>query len=76
MSTWRPAGDECPIPPRPAAEIDRCSPCPYVRGASLSDAGWRINCNWPRNGSEVWTPPAPLDDLPAHEIARRVKESA
>jgi len=58
----------------PAVSMALCQPCVYFRGASSvtgdGTGGWRIVCNWPRNGSEVWEPQRPLDDLPADEIAR------
>jgi hypothetical protein len=50
-----------------------CQPCPYFRGAaSVTGNPWAIVCNWPRNGSQVWEPQRPLDDLPAADIARLV----
>lgn len=73
--TTRTYDDTCPIPPLPAVHMDLCQPCPYFRGATsiTGRPGWRIVCNWPRNGSEVWEPQRPLDDLPADEIARRAR---
>jgi len=57
--------------------MDICQPCDYFRGASSPPgvAGWKINCNWPRNGSDFWQPSAPLDDLAPEAIRRLVGQN-
>ena len=67
MSTWRPYGEDCPE--GPPVHMDLCQPCPYFRGASSLSKGWKINCNWPRNGSDLALRES-LDDLTPAEIAR------
>jgi len=58
MSEWRSTGTRCPLDEAPL-DLDKCAPCVYYRGASLATRppdepqGWRICCNWPRNGCEV-----------------------
>lgn len=60
MSEWRPTGTPCPIDEQPL-DFDKCHTCPYFRGASLPPRtrGWKINCNWPRNGSHIARQPVP-----------------
>lgn len=73
MSIWRETGEDCPIPGNLPVSLDVCAPCPYFRGASMvtGKKSWKINCNWPRNGSALWAPRAlPMDDLSAEEIRR------
>jgi hypothetical protein len=62
--TWRLPDDECPENPSLTAHMDICQPCPYFRGASTFTGrkGWKINCNWPRNGSSLAVRES-LDDM-------------
>lgn len=57
MAEWRETNTLCPLDEQPL-NITKCSPCRFFRGASLSGPRryWRVNCNFPRNGSEVYTP--------------------
>lgn len=62
MAEWRATHSDCPLGGE--AHMDRCQPCLFFRGASLSDsrAGWRISCNWPRSGSYIAPDPTPLPE--------------
>lgn len=75
MSEWRETGSECPKDDSQVA-MSVCQPCPFFRGASTLTGrpGWNINCNWPRNGSEIAVrrPAGPLDDQDAETIRRFV----
>ena len=68
MSRWRQQDEECPAAPV-LVHMDVCQPCPYFRGASSRTGrdGWNVNCNWPRNGSNLALRES-LDDLPATAI--------
>jgi hypothetical protein len=53
---WRRSGSACPTDNRPI-DMDRCSPCPFFRGAvSAAAKDWKMNCNWPRVGSTIAAP--------------------
>ena len=61
MSTWRDAGDRCPLDEAPL-DMAKCQPCRFFRGASSrpGERGYQhICCNFPRNGSEVYWEPIP-----------------
>jgi hypothetical protein len=64
VSEIRPSGSECPLIAQARAHMTLCQPCVYFRGASLvGPEGWRVVCNWPRNGSELASN-APKEEKP------------
>jgi len=60
VSTWRETGDRCPLDERPV-HMDICQPCRFFRGAVLGPQhkGWKVNCNYPRDGSYIHFDPVP-----------------
>lgn len=59
MSELRLTGSPCPIDERPVS-MSLCETCRYMRGGSLTGReGWKITCNWPRDGSDIWVRPIP-----------------
>ncbi len=59
MSQKRVSGERCPINEQPLS-IDMCQPCRFFRGASRMNGGpWTVNCNWPRDGSNIESPRVP-----------------
>lgn len=61
MSTWRDAGDRCPLGELTVG-MDACQPCRFFRGASSrpGERGYQhICCNHPRDGSYVERPEVP-----------------
>jgi hypothetical protein len=83
VSTWREYGEDCPIGPpvhmdlcqpcpyfRGASSVsERCDEegCEDPKHPEFLPVKWRINCNWPRNGSDLAVRES-LDDMDAKHI--------
>ena len=71
MAEWRLYDTPCPIDEEPVSWV-KCGDCKYFRGGVsypdkrdpetkeiIGPGDKKINCNWPRNGSEIWRYPLP-----------------
>ena len=59
MANWRLTGSRCPLDER-ELRLSVCQPCRFFRGASRPPGEpWKMLCNYPRNGTEVYFDPVP-----------------